>query len=204
VTERRVDSMQGPAVQRLTKRAREELAQMLTLAFEQHPLVTVLGDRAGEATALVKALVDLHWRKDSLLLCGIRTDDGLVCGAVCVDTREDHSPAALLRLAWNVSRAAGRQAIGELLDVERRKPLYKERHLELVMMGTLPAHQRQGLGRALLRWLYREAVTDGYKGVLLVTDGDTPAFDLYRSEGFEVDREFQAGGQTLCWMRRGV
>jgi ribosomal protein S18 acetylase RimI-like enzyme len=196
--------MQGPTVQRLTKRAREDLTQVLTLAFEQHPLVTALGDRAGEATALVKALVDFHWRKESLLVCGIRTDDGLVCGAVCVDTREDPSPVGLVRLAWNVSRAAGRQAIGELLDVERRKPLYQERHLELVMMGTLPAHQRQGLGQALLRWLYREAVTDGYKGILLVTDRDTPAFDLYRSEGFEVEREFQVGAQNLCWMRRAV
>jgi ribosomal protein S18 acetylase RimI-like enzyme len=196
--------MQGPTVQRLTKRAREELTQVLTLAFEQHPLVTSLGDRTAEATALVEALVDFHWRKERLLLCGIRTDDGLVCGAVCVDTREDASPVALVRLAWNVSRAAGRQAIGDLLDVERRKPLYQERHLELVMMGTLPELQRHGLGRALLRWLYREAVTDGYKGVLLVTDKDTPAFDLYRSEGFEVERELQAGAQSLCWMRRAL
>jgi ribosomal protein S18 acetylase RimI-like enzyme len=191
-------------VQRLTKRAREELIQVLTLAFQQHPLVTGLGDRGGEAIALVKALVGFHWRKASLLLCGIRTDDGLACGAVCVDTREDPSPSALARLAWDVNKAAGRRALGELLDVDRRKPLYRERHLELVMMGTLPAHQRQGLGRALLHWLYREAVTDGYRGVLLVTDRDTPAFDLYRSEGFEVEREFRAGAQKLCWMRRAL
>jgi ribosomal protein S18 acetylase RimI-like enzyme len=196
--------MQGPTVQRLTKRAKEELTQVLTLAFQQHPLVTGLGNCAGEATALVKALVSYHWRKESLLLCGIRTDDGLACGGVCVDPREDPSPLALARLAWRVTRAAGRGAVGGLLDVERRKPLYQERHLELVMMGTLPALQRQGLGRALLHWLYKEAAMDRYRGILLVTDKDTPAFDLYRSEGFEVQREFRAGAQNLCWMRRAL
>jgi ribosomal protein S18 acetylase RimI-like enzyme len=196
--------MQGPQVQKLTKRAREELTQALTLAFEQHPLVTALGDRTAEATALVRALVDFHWRKGSLLPCGIRTDDGLVCGAVCVDPREDPSPLSLLRLAWNVNKAAGRRALGELLDVERLKPLYQERHLELVIMGTLPAHQRQGFGRALLHWLYKEAAMDRYRGILLLTDRDTPAFDLYRSEGFEVEREVQAGAQSLCWMRRAL
>lgn len=196
--------MQGPTVQRLTKRAKGELSEVLALAFEQHPLVTGLGDRAGEATALVKALVGFHWGKESLLLCGIRTDDGLACGGICVDPREDPSPLALARLAWDATRAAGRQAVGELMDVERRKPLYRERHLELVMMGTLPTHQRQGLGRALLHWLYREAAADRYRGILLVTDRDTPGFDLYRSEGFEVERGFRAGAQNLCWMRRAL
>jgi ribosomal protein S18 acetylase RimI-like enzyme len=196
--------MQGPMVQRLTKRAKGELTQVLRLAFDQHPLVTSLGERGGEATVLVKALVGFHWGKESLLLCGIRRDEGLVCGGVCVDTREDHSPLGLVRLAWEATRTAGRQAVGELLDVERRKPLYQERHLELVMMGTLPTHQRQGFGRALLRWLYEEAAMDRYRGILLVTDRDTPAFDLYRSEGFEVEREFRAGAQNLCWMRRAL
>ena len=196
--------MQGPMVQRLTKRAREELTQVLTLAFEQHPLVAVLGDRAGEATALVRALVRFHWGRESLLLCGIRTDEGLACGGICVDPREDPSPLALARLAWNVSREAGRQVVGELLDVERRKPLCRERHLELVMMGTLPERQRQGFGRALLHWLYKEAATDRYRGILLVTDRDTPAFDLYGSEGFDVERDFRAGAQNLCWMHRAL
>jgi ribosomal protein S18 acetylase RimI-like enzyme len=196
--------MQGPMVQRLTKRAKEELIEVLAQAFAQHPMVAVLGGGAGEVTTLVRAMVSFHWKRESLLLRGIRTDDGLACCGIYVDPREDPSPLALARLAWDVTRATGWRAVGELLDVERRKPFYRERHLELVMMGTLPEHQRQGFGRALLRSLYQEAAMDRYRGILLVTDRDTPAFHLYRSEGFEVEREFRAGAQNLCWMRRAV
>ncbi len=196
--------MQGPMVQRLTKRVKGELKEVLARAFEEHPMVAELGGGGGDAAALVKALVGFHWGRDSLLLHGIRTDQGLECVGLCVDPREDPSPLALIRLAWDVTRAAGREAVGELLDVERRKPLYRERYLELVMMGTLPKHQRKGFGRTLLHTLYEEAVREGYHGIMLVTDRDTPAFQLYRSEGFEVEREFRAGEQNLCWMRRSV
>jgi ribosomal protein S18 acetylase RimI-like enzyme len=196
--------MQDPMVQSLTRRARGELVEVLARAFEQHPMVALLGGGAGEAAALVKALVGFHWGRESLLLRGIRTDEGLACGGLCVDPREDPSPLALVRLAWDVTRATGWRAVGELLDVERRKPLYRERHMELAMMGTLPKHQRRGLGRALLHSLYEEAAREGYHGIVLVTDRDTPAFDLYRSEGFEKEKEFRAGEQRLCWMRRAV
>jgi ribosomal protein S18 acetylase RimI-like enzyme len=196
--------MQGPMVQRLTKRVKGELTEVVARAFEQHPMVAGLGGGGGEPAVLVKALVDFHWGRDSLLVYGIRTDEGLACAGLCVDLREDPSPLALMRLAWNVSRAAGREAVGQLLDVEGRKPTYRERLLELVMMGTLPKHQRQGFGRTLLHTLYEEAVREGYRGVVLVTDRDTPAFGLYRSEGFEVENEFRVGKQNLRWMRRTV
>jgi ribosomal protein S18 acetylase RimI-like enzyme len=196
--------MQGPMVQRLTKRVKGELTEVLARAFEQHPLVAGLGGGGGEAATLVKALVDFHWGRESLLVYGIRTDEGLACAGLCVDPREDPSPLGLIRLAWKVTRAAGREAVGELLDVEGRKPTYRERLLELVMMGTLPEHRRQGFGRTLLHTLYEEAAKEGYRGVVLVTDRDTPAFELYRSEGFEVENEFRAGEQNLCWMRRQV
>jgi ribosomal protein S18 acetylase RimI-like enzyme len=194
--------MQGPTVEKLTKRARGELMEVFTRAFEEHPLVAALGGGAGEEGALVKALAGFHWGRDSLLLFGIRTDEGLACGGLCVDPREDPSPLALVRLAWNIARAAGWGAVGELLDIERRKPLFRDRFLELAMMGTLPEHQHRGFGRALLRALYEGAAREGYEGVVLLTDRDTPAFDLYRSEGFEMEKAFRAGAQNLCWMQR--
>ena len=92
--------------------------------------------------------------------------------------------------------------MGPLLDVERHKPLLRERHLEMVMLATMPAHQRQGLGRHLLQFLYRQAMKEGYTGILLITDRDTPAYRLYRSEGFEIEGKLEVAERTLCWMRR--
>jgi len=68
----------------------------------------------------------------------------------------------------------------------------------------VPAFQRQGFGRHVLHFLYREAMREGYGGILLVTDRDTAAFGLYRNEGFEVVREFEVAEQRRCWMRRAV
>ena len=196
--------MEGPMAQMLTRRTKGELTQVLTQAFAEHPMVGALGAGAEDVKALTEALVGFHWRMDSLLLCGISTDEGLLCGSLSVDSREDASLLALARLAWDVTRSLGWRAIGPLLDVERHKPLVRERHLELVMLGTSPAHQRQGLGRRLLHSLYKEAIRAGYTGIVLVVDRDTPAFGLYRSEGFEMERRFEVGQQRLCWMRRAV
>jgi ribosomal protein S18 acetylase RimI-like enzyme len=196
--------MEASQPERLAKKARGELAEVMTRAFAQHPLVPALGGRTEDTGALVKALLDFYWRMKSLLLCGIRTDEGLVCGCLSVDAREDPSLFALARLAWAVSRSIGREALGPLLDIERHKPLLKERHLEVVMLATVPASQRRGLGRDLLHFLYRQALREGYGGILLVTDCDTPAFGFYRNEGFEISREFQVAQRELCWMRRAV
>jgi ribosomal protein S18 acetylase RimI-like enzyme len=196
--------MQGPMAESLTRRAREDLTSVFTEAYMQDPVMLALGGPAGDSGALVKALVDFHWGMKSLLLCGIRMDEGLVCGCLCVDLREDLSLIALLRLAWRVTRGVGWAAIGPLLDVQRHKPLYRERHLELVAVGTLPERQGQGLGRQLLQFLYKQAMREGYDGILLLADRSGLAFDLYVSEGFEVEREFEAAKQKLCWMRRAV
>ena len=204
MVEEGVGSMLGPMVERLTRGSKRELTQALTEAFVQHPLLHDAGGRVEDAGALTRAAIDFHWGKKSLLLCGIKTDQGLVCGALCVDAREDPSLLALARLAWGVTRALGRRAIGPLLDVERHKPLHRERHLEMVILATVPAFQRQGFGRRVLHFLYREAMREGYGGILLVTDSDTPAFGLYRNEGFEVVREFEVAEQRRCWMRRAV
>jgi ribosomal protein S18 acetylase RimI-like enzyme len=96
-------------------------------------------------------------------------------------------------LGWRITR--------EFEAVVREEPKYEGRYLELVVFGTLPAYQRQGLGRKMLNFLYNEAKREGYKGVILVADRNSPAFNLYLKEGFSVDRVFIMGGATLCWMR---
>lgn len=196
--------MEIQPAERLTRNAKEELLRVSTEAFAGHPMIPALGGGPKEASRLIKALVDFYWRRKSLLLCGIRTEQGLVCGSLSVDAREDLSLLALARLAWAVTRAVGRGALGPLLDVERHKPLLQERHLEMVILATVPQAQRQGFGRSLLHFLYRQALRDGYSGILLVTDEDTPSFGLYLREGFEVQREFAVAERQLCWMRRTV
>jgi aminoglycoside 6'-N-acetyltransferase I len=68
----------------------------------------------------------------------------------------------------------------------------------------VPSRQGQGLGRRLLRFLYDQAKREGYDGIVLLADQGTSAFGLYRSEGFEVEREFEVTQQRLCWMRRMI
>jgi ribosomal protein S18 acetylase RimI-like enzyme len=197
-------SMEVPPAERLARKDKSQLAAIITRSCAQHPTIQSLGGSADNTDALVNALVDFYWTKKSLLLCGIRMDEGLACGSLSVDAREDPSLLALARLAWAVTRVLGREALGPLLDVEREKPLLQERHLEMVILATVPEAQRQGFGRSLLHFLYRQALRDGYGGILLVTDEDTPSFGLYLREGFEVEREFAVAERQLCWMRRTV
>jgi hypothetical protein len=60
------------------------------------------------------------------------------------------------------------------------------------------------LGRRLLQFLDEQAMRAGYDGILLLADRSGPSFDLYVSEGFEVEREFELAKQKLCWIRRAV
>jgi hypothetical protein len=122
--------------ERLSKASKGELTLVLTEAFLRHPLLEGEGGRPEDAAALLRVLVDFEWSKQSLLLCGIRKEEGLVCGALCVDARDDPSLLALARLAWSVTRTLGRRVIGPLLDVERHKPLHHDRHLEVVALAT--------------------------------------------------------------------
>lgn len=86
-------------------------------------------------------------------------------------------------------------------EIHKEEPRYEERHLELVILGTLPTHQRMGCGRKMLRFLVEKAREEGYKGVILAANKDTPAFHFYLKEGFIVEKEFDVGEVTLCWMR---
>jgi ribosomal protein S18 acetylase RimI-like enzyme len=195
--------MPGFLVERLDRRSKADLTRTFVDAGAEHPLLPVGGGTA-DSQALIRAVVDFYWGRKSLLLCGVRADRGLASAALCVDAREDPALFALARLAWAARRRAGARAVGHLLDVERQKPLTRERHLEIVFLATVPVSQGQGFGRGILRFLYREALREGYGGVLAVTGLDTPAFALFRSEGLQVEREFEAGQRRYCWMRRAV
>jgi len=188
-------------IERLGWSDRKEVLNLFTQAFAEHPLIPAIGGRTENTQSVLKAFLDLFGKTKSAQLYGIRRNDKLVCASLSVDSAEEPPVFALLRFIFALSRAMGWRAAKELEAVHKEEPKYEERYLELIILGTLPAYQRQGLGRKMLRFLYETAEQQGFQGVILVADRDTPAFHLYQEEGFKVDKEFMAGETTLCWMR---
>lgn len=189
-------------VERLQRTHRPELLELYTQAFAEDPLVPALTSRPEATRGVLGAFLDFFGGREDALLCGIRRDSRLACASVSVDSAREGSTWALLRFVLALSRTLGWRAARDLGAVHSEEPKYEERYLELVILGTLPAHQRQGLVRWMLQFLYDEARRSGYKGITLVADRDTPAFRFYLKEGFSLEREFRAGAATLCWMRR--
>ena len=188
-------------VKRLGRSNRLELLELLTQAFKEHPLIPAL-DAKPEATGpLMNAFLDCFGGARRVLLYGIRKDNKLVCASLSLDSTVEPSKPALMRFIFSLYRALGWRIAREFGVVHKEEPKYEDHYLEMVILGTLPAYQRQGLGRKMLRFLYNEAKREGYKGVILVADRNTPAINLYLKEGFIVDKEFAMGEATMCWMR---
>jgi ribosomal protein S18 acetylase RimI-like enzyme len=181
---------------------KQELLDLFTQAFEGgHPLVPALSSKPGATRAVMKAFLNFFGATKSSALYGIRKDGKLVCASLSLDSTTQPSAFALIRFIFALSWTLGWRSAKELEVVHREEPKYEGRYLELVILGTLPAYQRQGLGSKMLRFLYEKAREGKYKGITLVADKDTPAFNLYLKEGYIVDKEFKVGERTLCWMR---
>jgi ribosomal protein S18 acetylase RimI-like enzyme len=174
---------------------------LFTQAFKEHPLIPAIGAKSEATRPVMNAFIDFFGGTESSLLYGIRKDNKLACASVSLDSTVKPSKPALIGFVFSLAQAVGWRITREFEAVVREEPKYEGRYLELVVFGTLPAYQRQGLGRKMLNFLYNEAKREGYKGVILVADRNSPAFNLYLKEGFSVDRVFIMGGATLCWMR---
>ncbi len=188
-------------VERLGRSNRLELLELLTQAFKEHPLIPALDAKPEAAAPLMNAFLDCFGGARRVLLYGIRKDNKLVCASLSLDSTVEPSKPALMRFIFSLYRALGWRIAREFGVVHKEEPKYEDHYLEMVILGTLPSYQRQGLGRKMLNFLYNEAKREGYKGVILVADRNTPAFNLYLKEGFIVDKEFAMGEATLCWMR---
>jgi ribosomal protein S18 acetylase RimI-like enzyme len=193
--------MKEAMIERLERSAHREALELFTQAFGEHPFVPAIGAQAKNTKALMKAFLDFFARTQNSQLLGIREDDRLVCASLSVDSTEEPSILVLIWFIVALTRAMGWRSAKELEVVHKEEPKYEGRYLELVILGTLPAYQRQGYGRRMLRFLCDEARQGEWKGVTLVADRDTPAFRFYVNEGFQVDKEFPTGEATLCWMR---
>jgi len=186
-------------IERLKGSNEPELLELFTQAFRDYPLIPALHAKPEAIRKVVKAYLDFFGGKS--LLYEIRKENKLVCASLSVDSTTKPSVLALIRFIFFLSRALGWHHAKELEIVHKEEPKYKERYLELVMLGTLPEYQRCGFGRKMLHFLYNEAKREKYKGIILVASRDTPAFHLYLKEGFIVEKEFLVGEITLCWMR---
>jgi ribosomal protein S18 acetylase RimI-like enzyme len=188
-------------VERLKNADRLEMLELFAQAFKNHPLIPAL-DAKPEATGpLMKAFLDCFGGVKNALMYGIRKEHKLVCASVSLDSKVEPSKPALMRFVLALYRALGWRIAREFEVVHKEEPPYEDRYLELLIFGTLPSYQRQGLGRKMLNFLYKEAKKEGYNGMILVTDRNAPAFQLYSKEGFIVDKEFAMGEAALCWMR---
>jgi len=190
-------------VERLGKANRRELLDLLIEAFTgHHPLVPALSHKPGATRGVMKAFLDFFGSSQGSWFYGLREAGKLVCASVSVDSVVEPSPLALIRFVLTLCWTLGWRSAKELELVHKEEPEYEDRYLELVILGTRPAYQRQGFGRRMLHFLHEEAKRSNFKGVILVADKDTPAFRLYLKESFAVDKECLVGGRTLCWMRR--
>lgn len=149
----------------------------------------------------MKAFLDFFGGSKSFLLYGIRKDNTIACASLSVDSTTEPSILALIRFIFSLWWALGWRSAKVLETIHKEEPKYKEPYLELIIIGTLPKYQKQGLGRTMLHFLYEQTKRKGYKGVILVANHDTPAFQLYSKEGFVIDKEFSCREVTLCWMR---
>jgi len=188
-------------VEQLKGSDRLELVELLAQAFTGHPLIPALGAKPEANRAVMRALVDFFGGTEGSLLYGIRRDDKLVCASLSIDSTVEPSTLPLMKFIFSLGIALGWEAGKGLEAVQKEEPEYEGRYLELVLLGTLPAYQRQGLACKVLRFLFDEAKRQEYKGIIVVLDRNTPAYDLFLKEGFIAEKEFITGETAQCWMR---
>ncbi len=200
-------------VEQLKASNKQELLKLFTEAFRNYPFFSVFKFHPELERKLLKALLDYGVGIKGSWLYGIRRNGELVCASISVSSLTKPSILVLIRfifsmmILFNISipRILGRSKAKKLRasfkGLHKEKPKYKEQHLELMIIGTMPTHQRMGFGRKMLRFLYEKARNEGYKGIMLWTNRDAPAFSLYLKEGFKVEKEFTINEMTLCWMR---
>ena len=82
-----------------------------------------------------------------------------------------------------LARAEG-LAVGMLMDHFEQQLL--GRHFQIKECCVLPDCQRRGVGRALVRELYRHLATEHVTSVSLITMRDSPAHQFYEQNGFRA------------------
>ena len=187
--------------ERLAAADRDEAMAVLREAFATHPMLPP-GTPARTTHRLMKLMVDTFGRDESAALQGIRVDGALACVALTLAHGTEPKGLALVRFLVRLCFVLGWRTLREFSRSMSSQPEYDGKYLDLMLLGTLPTHQGQGLGKAMLRFVYDLAESRGYDGVVLAVAKDTPAQRLYLKEGFVTAAEAPLRSLTLCHMRR--
>ena len=171
-------------------------------------LVTTLPGLFGQNMGL-RAKLGLWGGFANYNMYGIRKDGKLVCVAVFYNAKK--RPPLLLTIMgffisvifWVGRLLRWQFAIeAERIRAEMPKHYWKDPYMNLTSFGTLPAYQKQGLGREMLRFIRRAAENKGFAGIQLIATGqDSPAFHLYTNEGFIVEKDYNIASESVVLMR---
>ncbi len=178
-----------------------EALNVLRQAFAEHPMLPpdtppVIRE------AMVELIVGTFSGTKKAWLHGIRAEDFLACVAFTTDGRFKPGMATMLSFVFRLFRLLGWRLTREFFRALSKRPVYSEPYLELMLLGTLPAYQGEGMGKVMLDFLYDFAGTKGYRGLILDVAKDTAAHRFYAKEGFVVDTEIKMHRMPICCMRR--
>ena len=188
-------------IETIDPRDRAEVVEVLSAAFAGHPLLP--SDLSGRKSRLLcNALLDAFARAPGMRLFGIRRDDRLACVSFVFDASFEPRRFALMLLFFRMMRTLGWRMMRTFGEVLSNKIEGDERRLELMIIGTRSEFQRLGLGRAMMHHIFDYAREQEYESVVLEVAKETPAFDFYLDEGFQVEKEIQLPAMPLCMVRR--
>ena len=196
--------MMKPKVTELSTFDESELIEISSKAFFATPQIQALMDNPEHTKTIVKNLIDLYRRSGTIRMFGIKKDGKLVCISLCIDSNSKPSFTKLIKFGFSVVKTLGIKGFKHFWICNKNKPKYDKICLEVMLYGTLPSHQKKGLGRHMLNFLYDFAKKNKYGGVTGVTNSSRPAFKLYMNDGWIVDKAFNFGNYQFCWIRRIV
>jgi len=174
---------------------------VLREAFATHPMLPP-GTSSRKTERLMELMMDTFGRHETATLYGIRQEGTLVCVALTLPNGSEPKGLALACFLVRLCLVLGWRLLRDFARAMSNQPKYDQPYLDLMLLGTLPAHHSRGLGRTMLRFIYDTAESQGYHGVTLAVAKDTPAYRLYLKEGFVTVAEIPLRGLLLCHMRR--
>ena len=187
--------------ERLESKDTSEALAVLKEAFATHPMLPP--DTPPKTTQrLMKLMVDTFGCDKKAGLHGIRENNELLCVALTLPNGAEPKGLALASFVLRLCFILGWGLIRDFTRAMDNQPKFDKPYLDLMLLGTLPTHHGQGLGRTMLSFIYDIAKSEGYHGVTLAVAKDTPPHHLYRKEGFVDVSEVSMSNLRLCYMRR--